>query len=138
MSTDDRILSKSCIANAMISAVQNFRDNPEITPEALLESNVGEEASGYLRDMPDTCQCHVFAIEDVKDTYKLYNEQYAKRAANGYLNAGRLTLMDYTKLMGWLDRAVRNEWTVDLLDDPWNQKSSNPDSIGAGYPEESM
>lgn len=112
MSNDDNVHSKACIASAMISAVENFRDNTEVTEADLLTANVGEEAGMYLLTMGvDVCKCHVFPIAQVKEAYQLWNADWAKRDAKKWLDADRITLMDYTKLMGWLDRAERSEWT---------------------------
>lgn len=118
MSTDDNVHSKACMASAMIQAVENFRDADGATTESLQQASIGEEAGMYLLSMPDLCKCHVYPIAHVKDTYKLHNSQYAKRSAERWLYADRITLMDFTKLMGWIDRAERAEWTGETVSDP--------------------
>lgn len=103
--------SKACLADAVISAVQNFRDSEESTPEGLLNvfgsSRLLDEARGYLADGLQDCQCHVFPIEEVQRVYRDHGAEAADNTARAFLNAKRITAQDYAYLGGWAKREAR-------------------------------
>jgi hypothetical protein len=60
--------TKQCYAEALISAVQNFRDNEEMTDfdfrVRVQDGSLKEEAQGYLNDGLQTCTCDPNGVPD--------------------------------------------------------------------------
>lgn len=71
--------TKACLAEALISAVQNLRDDRDTKlhhfKSAMTNGSLLATADGYLKDGLQTCTCRVGAFAAVRDRYAVALEE---------------------------------------------------------------
>lgn len=104
---ESTIHTKSCLADAMISAVENLRDDESIDAVDFADRVKGGEildlAKEYLDTDLQTCKCHVKAIDHVKRVYAESGTAHAQSLAESYLKCGYFGFSDYMHLVKWTE-----------------------------------
>lgn len=101
MSTD--MHTKVCLASAMMSAIENFRDSADVTDvdfRIMAQSNkVLHEADAYLAEGLSTCRCHVAALVQVIDLADSHGIDYGMSLARAHLDNGTITWEQFQTLV---------------------------------------
>ena len=97
----DTMHSKRCLAEAIISAVQNIRDNRQIDDLAFrLAAQRNEflpEADGYLNDGLQTCTCGAFEEDQIVEMFK-NDKSGAQATATVWLRDGKISAESYMRI----------------------------------------
>jgi hypothetical protein len=92
---------KRCLAEAIISAVQNLRDNPQIDSHAFrIAAQNNEflpEADDYLNTGLQTCTCGAYEIDEVVTLFKS-DPEAAQQLASDHLRMHRISPEDYLRI----------------------------------------
>jgi hypothetical protein len=93
--------SKKCLAEAIISAVQNLRDNKQVDDLAFrLAAQANEflpEADAYLNDGLQTCTCGEYEESIVVEMFKNSPDD-AQIVANQWLRDGKISPEGYLRI----------------------------------------
>lgn len=93
--------SKKCLAEAIISAVQNLRDNGQVDSLAFrLAAQANEflpEADAYLNDGLQTCTCGAYEEDIVVEMFKNSPDD-AQTVANQWLRDGKISPEGYLRI----------------------------------------
>ena len=98
---NDAMHSKRCLAEAIISAVQNLRDNPQVDDLAFRLAAQNNaflvEADGYLIHAVQTCTCGAYEENLVVEMFRS-DPTHAQEVANQWLRDGKISPEGYLRI----------------------------------------
>jgi hypothetical protein len=98
---NDAMHSKRCLAEAIISAVQNLRDNGQVDSLAFRIAAQNNaflvEADGYLVDGLQTCTCGAYEENLVVEMFR-NDPGHAQEVANQWLRDGKISPEGYLRI----------------------------------------
>ena len=98
---NDTMHSKKCLAEAIISAVQNLRDNALVDDHAFriaAQNNAFlPEADAYLNDGLQTCTCGAYEENLVVEMFR-NDPRHAQEVANEWLRDGKISPEGYLRI----------------------------------------
>lgn len=111
--------SKRCLAQAIISAVENARDEQGQTDHGfriLMQDNRALQwADEYLNDGTQTCTCGAWCMDKVREVYADHGAQAATDVAAGFLRTNQISPEQYIRLVRWSEgRDVSPEETREM------------------------
>lgn len=109
--------SKSCLAAALISVVENWRDAEDISQLefriAAQDNTFFTEADAYLTDGTVPCRCHVAVIAEVKERHRNKQSLRANDYAAAACQNGKITPDCYVQIVRYLEgraSSIGDDW----------------------------